>query len=349
MRLLYKMQPQFFSWLFLALCLSPELTADILMIDNGDQLTGEVKRLADKKVFLKTPYAGTIEIDWEMLEGFSSDRDFQVEIERGRRYRGKVVLAEGELKVATAEGTVSLRQDQVIGLVPRAEKGERNLWREVEGNLDVGYNLTRGNSRLNQSSFLADGVYERGDYKISGDASSIFSRQDASDATSRQTVGVRFDWFVNPRVFRFALASFEHNDRQRLNYRTVLGGGLGRTLVKNKRTELSLLGGVTLTGERFRLEEGLDEPPVLRGGEGLVGIEWETLLVDRIEFTNKFTAHPNLSDEEKYRLEYDSTLRLPLTKNLSWSLSFYDRFVSRPPVRVQRNDYGLVSAFGIGF
>ena len=213
----------------------------------------------------------------------------------------------------------------------------------------MGYNLSRGNSHLNQSSFLAKGVYERGDYKISGDASSIFSRQDDSEPTSRQTVGARFDWFVNPRVFRFSIASFEHNDRQRLNFRTVLGGGLGRTLVKNSKTELSLLGGATFTGERFRVVEGPEGARVRRSAEGLVGVEWQTELVDRIEFTSRLTAHPTLTGLEDYRLEYDGSLRLPLSKNLSWSLSFYDRFVSRPPVKVERNDYGLVTAFGIGF
>jgi len=60
-------------------------------------------------------------------------------------------------------------------------------------------------------------------------------------------------------------------------------------------------------------------------------------------------VHPSLASREDYRLAYDGTLRLPLSKNLSWSLSIYERFVSRPPVQVRRNDSGLVSAFGIGF
>ena len=350
MRLVHKLRPSItFLWLLLACGTAPGLAVDVLKMENGDRLTGEVKKVAGRRVFLKTAYAGTVQIDWLKLEGFSSDRRFEVEVERGRKYRGKLVLAEGKLTVATARETVSVEKDRVVGLAPKAEKERGSLWREVEGTLDLGYNLTRGNSRLDQSSFLAQGLYDQGHYKISGDASSIFGRQDDADPTSRQTAGLRVDWFVNPRVFRFALGTFEHNDRQRLNFRTVLGGGLGRTLFKTRRTELALLGGVTFTGERFRGEAGTSEPPVRRTGEGLVGVEWKTVLRDRIHLSSKLTAHPSLESREDYRLAYDGSLRLLFSRNLSWSLSFYDRFVSRPLVQVRRNDSGLVSAFGIGF
>lgn len=336
-------------WLLLACGTAPGLAADVLTMENGDRLTGEVKSLAGERVFLETAYAGTIQIDWLKLEGFSSDRRFEVEVERGRKYRGKLVLAKGKLEVTTTKETVSVEKDRVVGLAPKAETERGSLWREVEGTLDLGYNLTRGNSQLDQSSFLAQGLYDKGHFKISGDVSSIFGRQDDADPTSRQTAGLRVDWFVNPRVFRFALGTFEHNDRQRLNFRTVLGGGLGRTLLKTKRNELALLGGVTFTGERFRGEPGTSEPPVRRGGEGLAGVEWKTVLRKRIQLSSRLTAHPNLGSSEDYRLAFDGSLRLLFSKNLSWSLTFYDRFVSRPPVQVRRNDSGLVSAFGIGF
>ena len=80
-----------------------------------------------------------------------------------------------------------------------------------------------------------------------------------------------------------------------------------------------------------------------------MGVEWKAVLMDKIHLSSKLTAHPNLGGAEDYRLAYDGSLRLPLSKNLSWSLSFYDRFVSRPPVQVQRNDSGLISALGIAF
>ena len=350
MRLVQDIRPSIlFPWLLLACGPAPGLAVDVLTMKNGDRLTGEVKSVTGQRVFLKTAYAGTIRIDWLKLKGFSSDRRFEVEIDRGPKYRGKLVLAEGKLTVATAKETVTVEKDRVVGLAPKAEREKVSLWREVEGTLDLGYNLTRGHSRLHQSSFLAKADYDQGHYKISGDLSSILSQQDDAEPTSRQTARIRLDRFYNPQFFHFALGHFERNDRQRLNYRALLGSGLGWTLIKNKKAELSLMGGLTFTGERFRADEGVAAPPNIRSGEGLVGVEWKVELFDWIEFTSKLTTHPNLGDAEDYRLEYDSTMRMPLSKNLSWSLSFYDRYAHRPPVRVRRNDLGLISAFGIHF
>jgi hypothetical protein len=34
---------------------------------------------------------------------------------------------------------------------------------------------------------------------------------------------------------------------------------------------------------------------------------------------------------------------------MTWSVKLFDRFDSEPPLDVQRNDYGIVSAFGFSF
>ena len=72
-------------------------------------------------------------------------------MESGHRYFGKVLMEKGKLKVETNKRAVSLRKDEVIDLVPGAEKGKKNFWREIEGNLDVGYSLTRGNMIWNNA------------------------------------------------------------------------------------------------------------------------------------------------------------------------------------------------------
>ena len=342
-----KLQPKLFFSLFLVLFWTIQIIGDSLTLVNGDKLTGKIQYLSNKKILLKTSYAGTLEINWSMLDLLKSDDQFDVEVETGRLYRGKIFLSEGRLKITSNQKKVLLAQDLIIGITPQIEE-QRSSWQRVDGNLDLGYNLTRGNAHLNQSSLLANGEYKYEDYKITGDLASIFSRQDNADATSRQSADVRFDWFVNPQLFRFFLGSFEHNDQQQLNFRTTLGGGLGRTLIKRKNTELYLLGGVTFMAERFRQNNGT-RPSTTGSGESLTGLDLRADLFGWALFTSTISALPNLNALGQYRLEYDSTLRFPLFKNLSWSVSFYDRFISNPPTTVKKNDYGLISSFGIGF
>ncbi len=62
------------------------------------------------------------------------------------------------------------------------------------------------------------------------------------------------------------------------------------------------------------------------------------------------TAHPNFVQSGRYRIEYDSSARIPLVAGLTWRLSLFDRFDSAPPrEEVEQNDYGMVSTFGFSF
>ena len=219
MRIVIKLSTAIFSWcLLLHGGSNPCLAADVLTMGNGDRLTGEVKSLAGEKVFLKTVYAGTIQIDWLKLEGFSSDRRFEVEVEHGRKYRGKLVLAEGKLEVATAKGTVTLGRDRVVGMAPKAEKEGGSLWREVDGTLDLGYNLTRGHSRLHQSSCWQAQSTTRAITR-----SLAISLRSSAGTRIPTPPAVRPPGFASTDSsilisFMFALGNFERNDRQRLNY-----------------------------------------------------------------------------------------------------------------------------------
>ncbi len=183
-----------------------------------------------------------------------------------------------ELEVRNEEEVHRLDVANVIGPTPKKDEKEPSFWEALEGTVDLGYNFRRGNSKLNQSTLIARAERRTEARKVSYGLSSMYSRQDDSDPTSRQTLNARVDWFVNPRVFRFALADFERNDNQQLNFRNAVGGGVGRTLIKSKTSELSLLGGATFNLERFRIKEAADKSPRVWGGEGLVGLEWESPL-----------------------------------------------------------------------
>ncbi len=65
--------------------------------------------------------------------------------------------------------------------------------------------------------------------------------------------------------------------------------------------------------------------------------------------STRLAGNPNLVDLGRYRLALESGLRLPLVGRFSWNIRFFDRFDSRPPSKVKRNDYGIISGFGVSF
>ncbi len=335
---------------FLALTLRvPALPADVLILANGDRLTGEAESLKDGKLSFKTGYAGSIQIDWKQVQQLTTEGNFEVEAETGRRYRGRLEQQGSNLDVIYKDTSVAMPPASVVAMIPMSDGEPPGFWKILNGSVDLGYSLARGNSELNQSSVGLQANYRRETYELQGSATSLFSKQDDSPATSRQTADLRYDRFLSSQAFAFALNGYERNERQRLNLRTRLGGGFGWKLVKTRRSELSLLGGFTYINEQFRDADSGAVLPRSSSGEALGGIELLTTRFRGIRLGTKFSILPNLVNGGRYRIEYDSSVRVPLYKSMTWSVKLFDRFDSEPPLDVQRNDYGLVSAFGFTF
>ncbi|MEZ5364851.1 MAG: DUF481 domain-containing protein [Bryobacterales bacterium] len=104
-----------------------------------------------------------------------------------------------------------------------------------------------------------------------------------------------------------------------------------------------------MTNEKFRDGEGGMLPPETTG-EGLVGFEWKNTQLRGVRLYTRLTAHLNLIQNGRYRVEYDSKAQVPLMGGFSWTVGLFDRFDSDPPRdNVLRNDYGMVSTFGFSF
>ena len=309
------------AFAFLALFWAAPLAADVVLLLNGDRLTGDVQELKSEKLSLKTRYAGTVNIDWSEVKSLDTKGSFQVQAKGGVRYIGTIRMGDEGLEVV-GEETVSVDPLDVVEITAASDAKPPSFWQTLEGNVDLGLTLNRGNSRLNLSSVAIESLYRKEKYRLSGSVTSLVSRQDESEPTNRQSADVRYDRYINPRRFSFLIGSLEHDDRQKLDLRSRAGGGLGFTLIKNKKTELSLLGGLTFINEQFRLEP--DDPPPLNGpsaAEGLVGIEYRTTWVYGIDVTSTLSFLRNVIIQRgRFRLEYDGTLRVPLVSNFNWNL-----------------------------
>ena len=62
---------------------------DILVFQNGDRLTGEVKGLERGKLSFKTDATGTIQVEWDKVASLQSGQYLQVELTSGLRYAGR--------------------------------------------------------------------------------------------------------------------------------------------------------------------------------------------------------------------------------------------------------------------
>ena len=322
--------------------------ADVVKLKNADRLSGQIKKLEQRSLSLETSYAGVVKIDWRMIEHISTDQPVEVELDSGLRVRGRIEESDQGLRIVSAEKAVTVARLAIVGMRPAKEARPETFWDQVQGTVDLGYSITRGNSNNSQSSLRISTRYRKPKNEVQASASSLFSSQSGASTNSRQHASLRYDRFLSDDIFAFGLSRFERDDRRRLNLRSNLGGGLGWKIIRSGRTTLSLLGGLTFVNEQFRLQPG-DPIPRNPSGEGLAALDWETTIASGLKLDTKLSVLPNFTQSGRYRVTLDGGVRIPLVSRLSWNLSLFEHYDSQPPLQVRRNDYGLVSSFGISF
>lgn len=319
--------------------------ADFVTLHNGDRISGTVEKLTDGKLIFKTEWAGSIQISWNSVDALESDAIFSVMAEGGEVYSGSLRKMDSALKITSDQKTNTLQIPDIISISPTTQETFRD---RIDGGFNLGYSMVRGSSSSTQSSLSANVNYDRPNYSAHGKILSTLNEPDGGRATSRHTLDTRYDRVLSRRSFLFVLGGLERNEQQLLNLRTKVGGGLARRLISTGKTSLSLLGGINFANENYR-SENLIDAPATNSGEGLAVFDLKTTKLAGIEFTLRVALHPALTRGGRYRIESDSGIRVPIFKNFMWGLSLYDRFDSRPPIPVNRNDYGLISTLGYKF
>lgn len=319
--------------------------ADVVLLANGDRVSGVIEKLDKEKLSFKTEFAGTIQIEWKKVVQLESDKEYEVEADSGRKVRGKLGFAQNGVIVQTASARVPLMLVSVRAVTPPPQS--ESALAPLHGNVNVGYNFARGNNNVSNSAAAVNARYRTEDYQVTLDAQSLFNSETNQPPSNRYYGSLRYDRYLNPRSFWFALGGLEHDEKSSLDLRTNLGGGLGWKLLHDSRHEANLLSGVTYVNEQY--QDPAPTSPNGSSGEALMGIDMRSALLGGIVATNKVAVTPNLVQLGRYRMSFETGVRLPLMTRYIWSFQLFDRYDSRPPVEAKRNDYGAISSFGVTF
>ena len=165
---------------------------DVVILKNGDHITGEIKSLSRGKMSLSTDSMGTVQIEWEDVERVTSQWVFEVETETGLRTFGSLSPAtEPERIVIVGESfRNTLNQTSVV----RLTQIEAGFWNRLEGYVDVGFNFARAN-RATQWT-LGSEVRTRGETRqVKASLSSFFDDRKDVESTTRNVFTLDFTRF----------------------------------------------------------------------------------------------------------------------------------------------------------
>ena len=313
---------------------------DVITLQNGDRITGEVKRLDRGRVEFSTDDIGTIYLEWDKIATLISTNMFEVVMSDGSRFLGSLRSdSTGMLSVVGPLGAGPLSLIEVTGI----RQIGTSFWARLDGSLDIGFSYTRS-STIAQLNLNSTTVYRRPAFegRLAGTAT-LTASEDESQSDDRASLQLNTFRYRGQRRYFGLGGGVETNDSLGLVLRTQAGITGGARWVNTNRAQMWTGAGVAVNNE-----QGVDTETT-QNVEAIMNLRASYYSYDRPR-TNldvSLEYYPSLSDWGRQRIQFDTALRREVFKDFFASVTVFDSFDSRPPnPESNRNDFGVVLSFG---
>jgi hypothetical protein len=321
---------------------------DVVVLKNGDRLTGEIKGLQRGELKIKADYmAEAVRLDWTRIERLESKSTFIIALVDGKLFTSVVRLLPSNSDqvpnfiIGTSPDGLRVPQLDVVRIVP----ADPRFWQRLEGSIDFGLSFTSGNDQY-QTNLTATTTYRTGDHSFTASIDTAFSGQPEGDSTTRKQFTFDYRKQLTPRFYVGGLFDLLQSDQQSLNLRTSIGGLVGVNLRQTESSRLSVFGGVVGTREHYSTLIG---KPKTTNADALAGVDLNIFRFKTTDISSRFSLFPSLTTPGRMRLQTTSDLRIKIVKDLYWGFHLYENFDSKPPVRADKNDLGVSTSLGWKF
>lgn len=315
---------------------------DVIILNNGDRLTVEIKGLARGRLTVKTDALGTPKVDWGDVIGLVSNRSYEIEVADGRRFYGSLV--EGAKNHVLIRGLIGNPTDLVLLDIVRMTPLGSGFWSRLDGGLDAGFNFTSA-SQQTQWTLNTSVEYRNRAFLNRASLSSQLTKLEAS-SQSRNSMNLSSQRFLKNRWFTGGVGQFLQDESLDLDLRSVIGAIAGRYLKQNSHTTVSLFSGGGYTLEHFTGTTPESSFEVLFGGDW----EWFSPASSSIDFSSTAISYYNVGTRARARIEFSTSLKHEIFKDFYWNVSGFDSYDSSPPEETQKkNDFGITLSVGYSF
>jgi len=321
---------------------------DIIVMKNGDRITGELKKLEHGVLYIEPEYVSeAYGVDWFQVASIQSAAAYQVVLKNGNRAAGKIErvapddASEADFKVYAQDQEVSTRAGDVVEIKTSKER----FLRQLTGSIDLGYNFTSGNSQTTLSTG-ANASYLSTKWTGAGSITSSFSGQTGGSTTNLQQTSASAGRFLNSNSTLVGVTNFLHSSQQSLDLRATFGAGFGHYWVRSNRAILGTIFDLAYNHEKFTSVSG---SPTQQNIEGLLGVQYQRFYFSRYQLLTQFFAFPGLSDTGRILATTKTTFSVKLVNNFHTDFSFWDNFDSRPPISAKKNELGISESLGWTF
>ena len=324
-----------FAILFLLIVGIGAAAADVVILQNGESVRGQILSMEDKQLELQTDFAGKIKIDWGKIQSLTTDRPLSLIFYAASEIPEGVGVRDGDRLIVTqlqAGGPIRLSDVKAINALDIYYRGYAG----------IGGNQTSGNSRTEALNMTGSFTLRRERDRLQIDAR--YNRGEAEGQLTAQNArgSSRYDYFLSRQTFLFGDQLFEYDLFQNLALRSTSTLGLGYDFFDRKSRSLSFGGGPTFVYEDFTTVPATATPSAMwfvrwyrefRGGD-----------------VRLFHNHQGFRDygaSDAFRLNAAQGIRVKIFGDFSLNLEYDLRYNTKPAPG--RKELDTTFIFGLAY
>ncbi len=316
---------------------------DVVLLHNGDRVTGEIKSLIRGKLELSTAHMGTVLIDWGNVMEVVSDTSQSVELWDGERYHGTLIrsLNRESVAVDTGQESVEVPFADVVSMYPVSASFADRL--DVSANLGFSWDQA---SEVGKYTLGADTELRRSDSITRGSFSFQRTSQQGRNDTRRASLDVNHFAFRANKRFLGTFGALESNEELGVTLRSLAGMGYGWMPRFDQSDWFALMLGANVNHEvPSKGDDGLNL-------ELVGGLSWDHFRYTGLEqrLAMKLYVFPSVSEPGRVRASFDVGYDFELWSDLFWKLDFYSDYDNEPiDALASTLDYGVTSSVAYKF
>ena len=315
---------------------------DVLVLRNGDRVTGDFRELSRGIVTLKTDAAAYIYVKWPRVVTAKTDKVFDIQMKSGRRYVGSMSPGDAayRVRILTARDTVEVPIGAVVSMV----RIKKTFWDRLDGSLDAGFNFTQQNSKVDLNT-SAKVHYDVAGNRFQLEFDGTFSSQDSVSDIQRRNLTAIYGRALTARWFWAASAAGASNSQLNLQRSWTFGTGPGRFLVLSNKILLGSWLGIYYRNERYTGDDPRSTLPLSL----ITDLEWFNWSGLSTDLSSRLVVSPILNDAGRWQISFTAQMKHELLSLLYLTVGINEYYDTSPPANANQNDFSITTSIGWTF
>lgn len=322
-----------FQWIVLgALTIFSPVSAEVLTMKNGDQISGKVTAQTNQKVSVKTRYAGIIHIDRSEIKQIGSTSIVK---------KSAPIQQTAQSKTTQVAPPISALDPTLVAATSSKAKSELKEGK-FTGNINFALKSENGNTDKDEIDTDFSVAYRQGPHRYRAQAQLEYDLTNGENNKQDWQIAPTYDYFVSDKLYASLMYSAKQEKYAGLDLRQAMGPSLGYQFYDGKPIKLMSALGLYYVDENFR-----DKADEEYFGPGWHFDYQHDVFRGKMQFYHRHYGVLSAETSDKFLWHSWTGLKVPIIHGIVGSAEFEIDYDSQPATRAETVDTTL--RFKLGY